>query len=341
MGPETTRTTVTSGWFEVGDEVTRAGDIGVVHCRHLPAHRTYLMRRPITGGPPGDGALADNAETEIVNVRTTAVAAAKLYPGRYWGTDRLAQEPDYMLREYYGVLDGCYLVPVSAIYRVRGAMPFEALLRISPARVQGSGFWEDLWLLLASETGLLASGSLPLEEWDERWRYLVCGSALGRRLVEHLPAGTPERLTRHVWSCVRDDSLGPGPAFEESMVARLLMGTAISLFGESEVEASLVCPFFRVNVAIHDLHYAVALNRLLAPRRWLLQSPIQWLGQTLSSLPTVLRGLLVQPVALPQAGERFEQVAAPDDEMVSRFRCFVQDPELIGRPYLALARGPE
>jgi hypothetical protein len=189
-----------------------------------------------------------------------------------------------------------------------------------------------------AETEMLASGTVSLEVWDERWRYLVCGSNLGCRLIGDLPSGIQDRQAAHIAACVADCGLGPGPIFDESAVVRLLTGVVTKRFTESEVEASLACPFFRLNVTVHDLHYTVALTRLMQPQRWLVQSPLEWLGPTVLPLPTVINGLTAQPATFPDGAEKFEQISAPDERTIRRFTSFVQDPELIARPYIALER---
>jgi hypothetical protein len=324
------------GWFSVETELASAADARVFHCFHVPAQRSYVLRLPAGDeaswhGPPG------NAVLEHPNARATATATGSMYPRRYFGRGRSGGGDEVVLPEYYGVLDLRYLVPVSAVYRRRGAVEFERLLAFASEFMRVLPFWENLWLLLTSEADLMARGSVPFESWSARWSDLIRGSSLGRQLLDDLPEGTGERVAAGIAALVGED-LGPGPSFEESAILRLMTAVTGSQLDEAQVEASLSCPFFRMNVTLHDLRYAVALLGLMEAQTWLVQSPLEWLGPTMLSLPPIVNGLLEQPAAFPDDAGAFESCAAPDDETLSRFSLFVQDPERTVRPYLALER---
>jgi hypothetical protein len=328
------------GWFALEDELARVAEARVFVCHHLPAHRSYVLRVPEAEGAWGDEPPS-NAVLERANARATAAATASLHARRRSGRRRAAIGQVLVMPEYYGVLDQRYLVPLSAAYRRRDAIGFEQLLLIPSALIRILPFWENLWLLLVSETGLLARGTVPFEAWRTRWSDLVRGSGLGRQLLDDLPEGTGDRLGAEIAALVHGDELGPGPSLEESAVLRLMTAVTASRLDEAQVSASLTCPFFRMNVTAHDLHYAVALSRLMEPQSWLVQSALEWLGPTILALPRVLDGLLEQPVAFPDDGGAFEPCPPPDDATMSRFPLLVQDPERTVRPFIALERAPD
>jgi hypothetical protein len=328
------------GWFSVDCEMISTAEARVFVCHHEPAHRAYLLRMSheeaegrrarAPQGPP------DNADLELPNVRATTAAASRLYPGRYLGNTLLAGSGRIVLPEYYGVLDGRYLLPVSVVYRRRDAIPFGDLLDISSFLVCILPFWENLWLLLISETGLLARGSVAFDVWKDRWQHLIRDSGLGRQLLDDLPADLSGRVGAEIAAIVNGHELGIGPSFDESTIIRLITAFTGGRLTREQIAATLSCPFFRMNITIHDLHYAVALSELTEPKDWLFQSPLEWLGPSVLALPTIISGLTEQPSVFPDDSDAFEQCPPPDKTMLTRFSLFLQDPERRVRPYIAL-----
>ncbi|WP_239405182.1 hypothetical protein [Frankia sp. Cj3] len=325
----------TFGWFETADEIITTAEGHTFTCRHVPTNRTYLLR--VSTGEVKDGwRTPHNSALELPTVHATVAATAKLYSSSPPDRDFVPEPGGLILPEYHGVLDARYLVPVSAVYRRRGAIPFENLLSIPSALVHIFPFWENLWLLLTSETSLLATSAIPFDVWEDRWQHLVRGSELGRQLFREMPAGLSGRVATRIASIVNSQELGVGPSLEESSIIRLMIATAGKQVTKKQVEASLACPFFRMNTTVHDLHYAVALAALLQPQEWLFQSPLEWLGPTALIIPTIIDGLLAQPSAFPDDSSAFERCPPPDEATLTRFSLFLREPELTVRPYLTL-----
>jgi hypothetical protein len=330
------------GWFEIDDEIISTVEARVFSCDHKPANRSYLLRVPPEEAGNWQSSTRQlrlrNAELELPNVRATVAATGKLYTDRYFGHPAGADSDRLVIPEYYGVLDDHYLIPVSAVYRRRGSIPFEDLLVVPSALFSVLPFWENLWLLLTSESALLASGTIAFDVWKDRWQHLIRGSQLGRQLIDDMPAEMSDHLGSQIEAIANDHETDPGPPFEESIIIRLITSATAKQLTEQQVAAALSCPFFRMNVTIHDLHYAVALINLTQPQDWLFQSPIEWLGPSILILPTIVRGLLVQPSSFPDDSDAFERCPPPDEAMLTRFSLFLRDPERTVRPYLALER---
>lgn len=330
------------GWFAVTQELTATADARLFVCEHRPAHRAYFLRltdaetRRWRGN--SDAAAPRNATVEAENARTVATSTGRFYPDQYFNRARTAASQNIVVPQYYGVRDDRYLIPASAVYRRRGAVPFETILDIPGSMMQIFPFWENLWLLLVSETSLLGGGSNTFEQWRDRWGHLVASSDLGRKLIRQMPENLPGRLVAAITEAAAPGSADEGPALEESAVFRLIIAYAGRQLTEDQVTASLSCPFFRMNVTLSDLHYVVALRGLLEPQPWLMQEPLEWLGPSVLVLPHMLHALARQPSAFPDDREDFEPTTAPDEATLERFSLFLRDPEQTNRPYLALQR---
>jgi hypothetical protein len=330
------------GWFTVDRELTATAESRLFVVRHRPAHRAYFIRLSDEElhnwrGDPHRVSL-HNAAVELANVRAVAASTSRLYSAHSLRRDRPAHGASIVIPQYYGVLNDRYLVPVSAVYRRRGAVPFESVLDTPGSLMRIFPFWENLWLFLVAETSLLAGGSLTFEQWRGRWAHLIAGSALGQQLVRDMPEDLSGRLSAAIVDMAAGENADDGPSLEDSAVFRLIIAYAGRRLREEDVAASLSCPFFRMNVTLRDLHYAVALRGLVVPRPWLFQQPLEWLGPSILVLPDILDALVEQPSSFPDDGDDFEPAQPPDGSTLGRFTLFLQDPDQTNRPYLALGR---
>jgi hypothetical protein len=158
--------------FLIEDHIDHGGECEVYSVRHSGTGRVLALRLPAIEKrlweaepvcPPTNSKLERKAainafllNTDPNLYRTQPEAGLAGLVPRYAGAVH-----------YYGVRDGCYLVPLSAPYRVKGAVDIEEILdRTPPTVVAESEFLEDLAfglsVVLLNEG---AAGKPPDDNW--------------------------------------------------------------------------------------------------------------------------------------------------------------------------------
>jgi hypothetical protein len=327
------------GWFRILKKIGGGAEAEVFECHHMPTGRVYVLRLHIEDDevwertepmlPPRNYTIEHN------NARGTVAygGAVSIKVGK---RRRSKDEWTVLVTQLYGVRDNKYLLPVSNTYQRRGAVSFERLLDL-PLPFDMLPFWENLGLLAQAETGLLKSGTIPIEAWQERWGVLLRDARL-RTWTDEAVADLPPQLRAAVDECLNQEFIG-GPSLEQSAVARIVLARLTKTVTKDELAASLSCPFFRMNITLRDLHYTMQLLRLYSDVPWLLQGPVEWLGASAGEvLLEIANGLIEQPDQYPEAGERFEKCAPPSEEVLSRYDLIVQDFAASKQQYLSLER---
>lgn len=329
------------GWFRIMDKFGVGAEAEVFHCLHVPTNRVYVLRLDVE-----DDAIWERSQPmlpprnytiERRNVRGSA-QAAQLFSQMEKDKDAPRSEEGWSFRvtELYGVRDNKYLLPVSNIYRRRGAFSFDQVLDLNRAFTKLS-FWEDIGLLAQAETRLLNSNSISIETWKERWGILLHESKL-RTWIEAPLADLPQQLGTAVKECLNREII-IGPCLEESAIASIIVARSLNIMTQSELEASLRCPFFRMNITLRDLHYVVSLLELYSEVPWILHGTTEVLDASAGLILTAIaHGLSVQPDQDPDSSEQFEPCEPPSEDILARYDLILQELAASHQQFLSLKR---
>ncbi|MFE9658911.1 hypothetical protein [Streptomyces sp. NPDC005955] len=323
-------------WFGIGQHLGSGADAEVFLCRHAPTRRSYVMRLPAAEDAlwERDTPLLPpvNALIEHPNARGSAVAN-DLYDDLEISVD--GQRVAFSTVQLYGVREDRYLLPASNTHQRKGALSFERVLDVPAALTRTTLFWERVQHLLAADCHFLGSGHLSETGWLHRW-----GALLPRNpaLADALDLSELPPRVRSLLALRPTDGLPVGPQLDESAVLRIMYGVLAGTFTPDDVKASLSCPFFRMNITVHDLVYVLALYRLYQPVDWI-ESPSTWLGpHHAETLLALLDGLSRQPLDLRADRSEFERTDPPDRAALEQYPLVLQDAAGSRQEYVALER---
>jgi hypothetical protein len=317
------------GWFRVYGKMGAGADAEVFKVAHTVTRRTYVLKLDVNDDEIWERD-APMLPPHNLTIRTPYIGGT---------VSVLAGNYSFSAPELYGVRDGRYLIPLTRVHRLKGAIEFEKLLDIAAEDVIGGQFWENLVSMLEAETLVLETkGGPSMQQWMQRWNLLICSSKLGQRLLERLPGSLSDTARRKIHGCVRSKPY-VGPNIEESAVFRAISGVVMGRFSAAQIAAAFSCPFFRMNITLLDLDYTVFLGTLCQDAPWLLpHEGIRWLGLPgAETLMSIIQALSRQPYILSDDRDKFERCEPPTDDVVTRYPLFLQD-VVATIPYISLRR---
>ncbi|MFJ6988650.1 MULTISPECIES: hypothetical protein [unclassified Streptomyces] len=324
-------------WFSIAKHIGSGAEAEVYLCWHAPTQRSYVLRLPAEDDSlwERDGPLMPPVNSLIEHRNAIGSAHAGLTRDGLKMVVK-GQEFSFSIVQLYGVRDGRYLLPVSNNWSRKGALSFGAVLDVSPSLPATMPFWEMLQHLLVVDCYFLDQGRLNEAEWHGRWETLLAHSSSldgGLQFAEYSP-----RARSLIDACGAGSSTMDGPTLEESAVMRIIYGVLAGRFTLDQIEASLSCPFFRLNITVHDIQYALCLLRLYQEVDWV-ESVARMLGPApLQPLLTLLDGFTRQPLDHGADRSEFESVAPPLPETLEQYPLIVQEVASGNQPYAALER---
>jgi hypothetical protein len=325
------------GWFRIMEKFGSGAEAEVFQCHHVPTGRVYVLRLHVEDDEVWERAEPmlppRNCTIEHANARGTVISSQFYYD---YTEKQTGEDWKFVAAELFGVRDNKYLIPISNVYQRPGAIKFEQLLNL-PLPLEILPFWESIGLLAQAETGLLKSGSIPIEKWRERWGFLL-QDALVRQWINDPMADLSPQLRSAVEASL-SKAIIIGPSLEKSAVARIMVARMTKTVTKEELATSLSCPFFRMNITLRDLEYTIRLLRLYTAVPWLIQDPIEWLGSSaVDILLEIANGLASQPYRYPEDKKRFKKCSPPSEEVQAGYDLILQDLAASRQQFLSLER---
>jgi hypothetical protein len=206
---------------------------------------------------------------------------------------------------YYGIRDGCYLVPLSAPYRVKGAVDIEEILDRTPAMVIArSEFFEDLVLGLG--VGLLNERAAGKPQ-DDNWLPWILADPAIRDPVTTVLRNMGAHVSKAVIAAALErlnQDTRPVVALESNLLIRLCVLTWSGSLPEEAGEATAKCEHFRNNITLSDISQFVACC--------MVQSEGVALGRGARYRMPLLAALREQPIYPHSKPEAFAPCVPPE-----------------------------
>jgi hypothetical protein len=251
--------------FLIEDHIARGGECEVYSVRHCGTGRVLALRLPFTEDQLWEAEpMCPPVNTKLEKKSAQGAFLLNSAPTLYGAQPEAGVGAKYRgAVHYYGIRDGRYLIPLSAPYRVNGAIDIEVILdRTSPGMVAESEFFQDLVLgvsvLLLNE----ADAGKPSE--DSRLPGILADptihepvAAVLRSMGTHFPKpairAAMGRLKQQRQSVV---------ALESNLLVRLCVLSWSGLTPEAAGGATAKCQHFRSNVTLEEISQFVACCRV-------------------------------------------------------------------------------
>jgi hypothetical protein len=300
------------GPFVIDQYLDSGQEADVFTCTDRRTNLAYVLRLDsndpeVWSGPPS--LPPRNASIERANAR-----GSWLHSQRTWQANVRARQDDVgtviTAVDVYGVLNGQWLIPVSAPERPRGVVDVDRLAG-AVTTVADSLVWKELCQAIAAH--LEPPAALSDETIDAALERLASPALLEAAAPWIVMSdAAPETARRAVASL----SGPPGsPPVDENLLLRIMVAIARDHLTADQATACLRCRHFRANVAIDEVHQLVAAHNLVGTVIGLHSAPLYaWLIEQLTRVPAD---------SLDDAAEFALDDTPPDLE---RFELFLQSP---------------